>query len=473
MRWIGATLFSAASICLTGCTASLERTDKLASDFNRVFAKSRSEGILLNVLRASEKEPLQFSTMGTVSGTVRSTSEISLPFNNIILGGDASINPTIGLKGGPTPSVSFVPLSNKEFTQGLLRPVDAETMDYLLGQGRDREHVLPLAIGGVTCDSDDVLILRGNDLYQNWQLFYAAHKASGYSLDRSPPEEVATLRLLPSEVASYLKDGLGQGRSISAIKPYKGSKPRPGEKEVVIKKQGDRHAKGIILDSLCRQFRAKPISENKAADPFAADDTSSLELVGPPRPQTGRARANGVLIRSVASMFYYLAELARFNLEADMMRCGLLRSSKIGLDQDTARTRAIAEYSADRFADAKYYEAGPPPRQRSVAQSSQQDFTREEADLLFDEALRGAKASSGNQLGSPLDLFRVHLACAGERVPADAVISTRFRGNTYFVLPASERDLTLQTISVLSDLIALQTSESSITNSSPLIAIQQ
>ncbi|MEA3052898.1 MAG: hypothetical protein QOG72_1801, partial [Sphingomonadales bacterium] len=60
---------------LGGCALS-QATPKIALDYNRDFADSRNEMLLLNVLRAAAREPLQFSTMGTVQGTVGNGSSL-------------------------------------------------------------------------------------------------------------------------------------------------------------------------------------------------------------------------------------------------------------------------------------------------------------------------------------------------------------------------------------------------------------
>ena len=57
---------------LEACAATTP-TSKVAVDYDRIFAKAQNEVLVTNILRASEREPLQFSTMGSVTGGVRNT----------------------------------------------------------------------------------------------------------------------------------------------------------------------------------------------------------------------------------------------------------------------------------------------------------------------------------------------------------------------------------------------------------------
>src|SRR5436309_8974651 len=96
--------------CLTGCAATTT-TNKVAVDYNRIFASSRDEVLVNNILRASAREPLQFSTMGTVTGGVRNSGSITIPFTNLIGGKEGlTISPSGTLNDGINPAVTIVPL---------------------------------------------------------------------------------------------------------------------------------------------------------------------------------------------------------------------------------------------------------------------------------------------------------------------------------------------------------------------------
>jgi hypothetical protein len=71
-------------------------------------------------------------------------------------------------------------------------------------------------------------------------------------------------------------------------------------------------------------------------------------------------------------------------------------------------------------------------------------------------------------------LFRVRVACAGFPTPAEAAVSTRFQGHTYYIPKAEAAgpgDHSLQTLSILAEFIALQTTEAAINAGRPIVAI--
>src|SRR5205823_1224423 len=101
--------------------------------YNGIFAKSRDEVLVTNILRASAREPLQFSTMGTVTGGVSPTGQVELPFSHIF----AKDGLKLTLKDEINPAVTIVPLADKDFTASILNPVSLSTMNYFLNQGWD------------------------------------------------------------------------------------------------------------------------------------------------------------------------------------------------------------------------------------------------------------------------------------------------------------------------------------------------
>jgi hypothetical protein len=445
------------SLNLSACAGSLHRTNKVATDYNHVFAKSRNEVLLLNVLRAWAREPLQFSTMGPVTGSVRTASKLTIPFNNILLGGDEAINPTLELSGGVNPSVTIIPLSSKEFTQGILRPISPETLDYFLSQRWDRELVLPLVLGGVACSSGDVVVNKGGDPYLNWDFFDAARNARTFSVGRAKATDFAKLRMPAKEAMAFLKEGAGEGRSIHSITAYSGEAKRradvggaqgqPGQvgQEVIVevKKAGEPQVTGVSLSSVCSDFAApSEVAGAVDATPQGSALVAALEPVSKVAPALdGRARQTALLFRSVESVIYFLAEIHRVNIESELERCRIPRSQD---DIDRA---------------AKLRQAEAEARKLSLAQAAGRDKIV-------------AQAASGG----PLDLFRVRMACAWEAPALTSFVATEFQGRSFYILPAGtaeEGDRTLEVMSFLSDLIALQTSETLIQSASPIIAIAQ
>src|SRR5687768_13340817 len=136
-----------AAVLLGGC-ALQQSNPKIAIDYNRDFAKSRNEMLLLNVLRAAAREPLQFSTMGGVTGSVGNTASLKLPFTNLIGGGSDVLSPELTLGDAINPSITINPLGSKEFAAGILRPMGTDTIQLFMHNGWDPEFLLPLIVGG-------------------------------------------------------------------------------------------------------------------------------------------------------------------------------------------------------------------------------------------------------------------------------------------------------------------------------------
>lgn len=105
---LGIGLVMAVCVTLAGC-ASVQPTNRAAVAYNRDFAKARDETILLNVLRASASQPLQFSTISNVSGGVHTGITLGVPFTNLLAGGKDAISPEIELTAR-NPTVQITPL---------------------------------------------------------------------------------------------------------------------------------------------------------------------------------------------------------------------------------------------------------------------------------------------------------------------------------------------------------------------------
>jgi hypothetical protein len=118
--------------------------------FNRVFADARNEILLLNILRAEYNDPQQFSTISSVTGNMRPQMSVTGTLDNLIIGATKVFNPS-GQFALRNPSVTIGPLETKEFRAGMMKPVTAQFVDDLLGQGWSRPVVLHLVLSAVIC----------------------------------------------------------------------------------------------------------------------------------------------------------------------------------------------------------------------------------------------------------------------------------------------------------------------------------
>ena len=149
-RLIAAALLSASTLGLGACSHA-GNLGAMATDYNRAVARARSEQVLLNVLRASAREPLQFTAIGEISGSVNRSIGIDTVASNLLAGGRDAISSTLSLGASTGPLVRIAPLSSREFTDGFLRPITPEVLHLFISQGWDGEFLLPLVVGSYSC----------------------------------------------------------------------------------------------------------------------------------------------------------------------------------------------------------------------------------------------------------------------------------------------------------------------------------
>jgi hypothetical protein len=143
-------------MALGGC-AVVDQYGSRATEYNEQTSDSRNSAILLNIMRAAYREPLQFTDISTVTGTASATGGLNatLPLR---VGGPhftttqvLSLNPSATLSGGPQFSVAN--LNTQAFFLGLQAPIKTETVRYYLDHGIDRKVLLPLVISKIQVDN--------------------------------------------------------------------------------------------------------------------------------------------------------------------------------------------------------------------------------------------------------------------------------------------------------------------------------
>jgi hypothetical protein len=93
-------LLGAAALGLGACSHA-GNVSAMATDYNRAIANARSEQVLLNVLRASGREPLQFTAVGEITATVNRTIGIDTVAANLLAGGRNAISASLSSAAGP------------------------------------------------------------------------------------------------------------------------------------------------------------------------------------------------------------------------------------------------------------------------------------------------------------------------------------------------------------------------------------
>ncbi|HEV2866570.1 MAG TPA: hypothetical protein VGX37_08635 [Allosphingosinicella sp.] len=299
---------------VAGC-AAVQSTSDVAVGYNRAFAESRDEVLLLNILRSAAREPLQFSLMGNVQGQVGNTSSIEIPFVNVIAGGRDIISPRLTIGDAVNPNVTIVPLGAREFATQILTPVSAEQIRLFLHSGWDAEFLLPLLVGGVVCPDGRLLLNSGeyeedgstavNDAFVD----FFRRSAPQFQITSEPtPGSPQTFTVADDRAIALLRDGLGPNYIVGTVEDAE-----PGTKRITIRPSQRTIISGLQVEGLCAAVRSGQ---------HARPSIASVEL------SASRGR---VVLRSVETIIYYLGESHRVRVRSGTLnRRGLVYYSGSG-----------------------------------------------------------------------------------------------------------------------------------------------
>jgi hypothetical protein len=135
---------------LAGCSVPRNKDiAKNTTEFNLVAEEAGNEMLLLNIVRASKRRPMYFTSFGKLTGQMSfevGTGSITIPFGSIGDGSNNSnsISPNASYKNSPLFDVAV--LDTQEFTRGIMTPVPMETIEYYWSQGWHKEMLLYLFI---------------------------------------------------------------------------------------------------------------------------------------------------------------------------------------------------------------------------------------------------------------------------------------------------------------------------------------
>ena len=141
----GACLLAVAAI-MAGC-AIVDEYSGRAVVYNLEAEQAQGQELLLNIVRASLRRPMQFTTLQTISGTASASGTAGL--SSIPIGPHSGITFKTGtvtgtVSGGPTFTVPV--LDTQEFYSGLLNPIPGQLWDLFIQAGYPRELLFDLLI---------------------------------------------------------------------------------------------------------------------------------------------------------------------------------------------------------------------------------------------------------------------------------------------------------------------------------------
>lgn len=141
--WRNAALLTMASLLASGCS-TIDRFGGRAVTINGATQDSKSRSIMMNVMRAAYREPLQFSDVSTVAGTGQITGSLGInaPIKSSPVNGarNFALNPTVGATG--TNQFNITNLNTQEFYFGLQSPVSMQQIANLIDAGYDPTLIL-------------------------------------------------------------------------------------------------------------------------------------------------------------------------------------------------------------------------------------------------------------------------------------------------------------------------------------------
>ncbi len=150
LAWVIAPLLAAA---LAGC-AIVDDFSGRAVDFNLQAEQVQEQALVLNIVRASLRRPMQFTGLQSITGTASMSggSSLSLPFGEATHRPKTAASPDVlgftgTVSGGPT---FIVPdLDTQEFYEGMLSPISLQIFDYYLQQGFPKEILFDLFVSKI------------------------------------------------------------------------------------------------------------------------------------------------------------------------------------------------------------------------------------------------------------------------------------------------------------------------------------
>jgi len=145
-------LIAGFAVLAAGCVDAM--LSPRAHDLNQSTQNVRESAILLNLVRASRSEPLNFIALSKFTGTGSANFnqtildnnllKFGVP-NNVLIGGTAST----GVGGGQGNSFDVGTLENRDFYGGFMSPLDLESLNLLMNAGLNREIVFHSVLQGV------------------------------------------------------------------------------------------------------------------------------------------------------------------------------------------------------------------------------------------------------------------------------------------------------------------------------------
>ena len=286
---IGCRGLAACALLLLGACSHAGSVSRVATDYNRAFAEARDEQLLINILRAGAREPLMFSAPAEVNASVNRTVGLDTVATNLITGGRDAISPTLRLGGSTIPTVKIAPLSNKDFTDGLLQPISPERLHLFLSQGWDAEFLLPLVVQSYKCPGETQVHLNSGE--DGAAVARLAAAGSSFKLERveSPAKE--------EEIVVATEAALALGGEMAGYRVARVTPMPPASVKLTLRPPSKSSWKAD-MEGLCSRGGLEAL-------------TFSGDVERAPPPGTSAVSPGELHLRSVEGIIYFLGQSMR------------------------------------------------------------------------------------------------------------------------------------------------------------------
>jgi len=284
------------------------RITTLSGDYNRAMADVRNQQLLMNIMRSSAREPLQFSAMGEVAATVHRSVGVDTVLNNLIVGGAAAINHAVTLEASNEPVFKIAPLSDKEFTSGILRPTKAETLKQFMDLGWDPEFMLPLVVAGYQCPGGTYQDNSGKPSVGDAVRQALAGAASSMQfVERTTPGEPVQLVVSDEKALEMLRSGVAGGYQVQSVLPS----GKAGLSEVRLTSPA---RTDLLLKLKLCQGPGKSGTGSRELQPTAMefnDELANTAFESTDEAASSKPKRGYIKLRSIEGIIYFLGESYR------------------------------------------------------------------------------------------------------------------------------------------------------------------
>lgn len=309
----------ALTLLLSGCDAVVDNIAPRAATYNAETHSAQMTGVLLNVVRASQRHPLEFTAIVNATGGAQANASLGLGVSSVGLtvpfAADAvrtySASPSVAYQSNQNFVVQI--LDSQEFVSGILRPLDMKTIDYYLQQGFPRGVMLYLIIDRIDVVDEQNKVVRTIDNYPGVTQFSEfGEVVDGFIADNLKTETITDIvDLGPPIAANDLKNADLQMRidqaGVLLERDAKGDyRLRKRVTNVRFCYEG---GDGPDRCGASQQERERP-RVAAAKDGTPAAEAKSF-LLAPKQQQFARYRYR-IFPRSTEAIIYYLGEVIRF-----------------------------------------------------------------------------------------------------------------------------------------------------------------